>query len=553
MGGKNILIVDNSPVFLSLLGNFLRKQGYHVSTAEDGLGALAVIQHFKPDIIFIDFVMPSIDGGKLCRKFREIPELKDVTIALISALALELNLQHADSGFDACIAKGPFRQMSQQIQRFIEQQGSKTILASPQKEIKIGFEHVHHREITTELLSVQEHLESILSNISEGIIETREDSKIAFVNPAAIEIIGKTELELIGSSFIELFLESEWKTISENLKTDPTKSDGMKVLEFSLDNKKTVSLKSLPIGNRNSRVIVMSDITVRKKAEIALNYHTDFEKLITEILARFVNLPADEVDSGIREALGKIGSFSGVDRSYVFLFSENGKRVDNTHEWCAPGIIPQIENLQAIDLESSVPWFAKIIKNREVFLVSNLDDLPEEAKAERKEFRREGIRSIINVPIISGGSLVGFLGLDSVTAEKQWPMEVIPLLKIMGEVIANALHRSYTDKAVRESEKKFRELADLLPQIIFEVDLKGNFTFINRRATDFFGPATPGDLNSLRYIAPEFRSRAIKRFRRVLKGEDLPAPEFDYVNRSGIRVSLVVHSLPVIQEEKLSD
>lgn len=75
----------------------------------------------------------------------------------------------------------------------------------------------------------------------------------------------------------------------------------------------------------------------RKKAEEALKYRGELESLIMNISTHFINLGPDQIDQGIYHALKLIGKFASVDRSYLFLFSENGKRMDNTHEWCARG------------------------------------------------------------------------------------------------------------------------------------------------------------------------------------------------------------------------
>ncbi|MBL7191046.1 hypothetical protein ISS30_05070 [bacterium] len=77
------------------------------------------------------------------------------------------------------------------------------------------------------------------------------------------------------------------------------------------------------------------------------------QNLITSISTKFINLAAAEIDEGIRDALCQIGEFAGVDRSYVFQFYDDGKMMNNTHEWCAQGIPPEIDNLQSTPTDSS--------------------------------------------------------------------------------------------------------------------------------------------------------------------------------------------------------
>ena len=108
---KKILVVDDSRAILHLLTTFLNKQGYEVATAEDGLMALDVMERFKPDIMFIDLIMPIIKGDKLCRIIRKMPEFNDTSLVIISAAAAEETIDFLSLGADACIAKGPLKTM----------------------------------------------------------------------------------------------------------------------------------------------------------------------------------------------------------------------------------------------------------------------------------------------------------------------------------------------------------------------------------------------------------------------------------------------------------
>ena len=86
---KKILVVDNHPVFLKMMTTLLEKEGHIVLSALDGLSALAVLQNFTPDIIFLDLIMPGIGGDKLCRMIRKNPELKGIYVVIVSAVAAE--------------------------------------------------------------------------------------------------------------------------------------------------------------------------------------------------------------------------------------------------------------------------------------------------------------------------------------------------------------------------------------------------------------------------------------------------------------------------------
>ncbi|MEA5005963.1 MAG: hybrid sensor histidine kinase/response regulator [Rikenellaceae bacterium] len=82
----DILIVDDIPANLALLGHILKNFGYKVRPVPNGTLALKVAEKEKPDLIFLDIMMPEMDGFEVCRKFKENKDLSDVPIIFISAL-----------------------------------------------------------------------------------------------------------------------------------------------------------------------------------------------------------------------------------------------------------------------------------------------------------------------------------------------------------------------------------------------------------------------------------------------------------------------------------
>ena len=62
---KKILVVDNDRIMLRFIAKLLEKEGHEVETAEDGLNALDILKTYTPDFIFVDLVMPNIDGRML--------------------------------------------------------------------------------------------------------------------------------------------------------------------------------------------------------------------------------------------------------------------------------------------------------------------------------------------------------------------------------------------------------------------------------------------------------------------------------------------------------
>ncbi len=261
------------------------------------------------------------------------------------------------------------------------------------------------------------------------------------------------------------------------------------------------------------------DITERKRAEETIEKQRGFEKIIMTLSANLMNIPSSQMDEEIRRALQKIGEFAQVDRSYVFLFDDSGERMSNTHEWCAPGIEPQIHRLQNIRLDSVLPFFARIIRSRQVFYVPRVADLTEEAEVEKREFEYEKIQSLVCVPIICRDKLVGFLGFDSVKEEKDWPMDLITLLKIVGEMIANAIVRKREEEALRASEERYKTILENIEDGYFEVNLAGDLTFFNDSLCRILGYSRDEmmGMGNRKYTDEENRKKLYEAFNKVYR------------------------------------
>jgi two-component system alkaline phosphatase synthesis response regulator PhoP len=83
----NILLVDDEPHYLMLLGDFLRNQGWSVLTAENGEDALGVLKEHKIDIVISDIYMPILNGVDLQKNMRRIPGCESTPFIFVSAYA----------------------------------------------------------------------------------------------------------------------------------------------------------------------------------------------------------------------------------------------------------------------------------------------------------------------------------------------------------------------------------------------------------------------------------------------------------------------------------
>ncbi len=211
-----------------------------------------------------------------------------------------------------------------------------------------------------------------------------------------------------------------------------------------------------PLRDRNGNitcVVVAHAAPERERSTDELRERLAFEELITELSTRFVSLGADEIDTALNDALRAIGEFSGVDRAYIFRFTADRRAIDNTHEWCARGIEPQIDMFQGFPTEA-LPWWTERLKEKNVIHVRDIEELPPEASAEKDVLRQQDIQSVLAIPMVVSGLVVGMIGFDSVRQRKDWPKKDIALLRIAGEIFASAMERQRADEERRRLESQ---------------------------------------------------------------------------------------------------
>ncbi|MFZ5765530.1 MAG: diguanylate cyclase [Thermodesulfobacteriota bacterium] len=272
---KKILVVDNNPVIRKLLSSALEKEDFTVMAAEDGLSAFDLLSGFTPDIIFLDLVMPNINGEQFCRMVAKRNDLADTTIIVISGVAVEAGGECEIQGVQACIAKGPnlVHHVVHAARTFSGKKRPKD--AHP----VYGADEVFPREISRELLAANRHLRVVLNNMSEGIMELASDNRIIFANPAAALLAGVAMETLLAHDFTTLFSGKDRERVIDILRCGqteiPVRIDEEKPVFL---NNRQVSIHFLPVQDRESRTIIamIKDISKTKIAENRLKEAKDY-------------------------------------------------------------------------------------------------------------------------------------------------------------------------------------------------------------------------------------------------------------------------------------
>jgi len=213
-------------------------------------------------------------------------------------------------------------------------------------------------------------------------------------------------------------------------------------------------------------VVMAIDATERRQAQEVLRRRVELERLIASISTRFANLADEELDSAIEEVLGEIAVFVGADRAHLMLLSDDDLSIRMTHEWDGPNSVQRnIKNYYGDLPVASYPWWIGRLQQRLDVRIESLETMPAEAVNEKRLLERQGIRSIVFIPMVLKKRTVGSVGCTTLTRHVRWTEETIGLLRIAGEIFLSALERSRTYRALRSSEQRYR--------LLFERNLAG--------------------------------------------------------------------------------
>lgn len=270
----------------------------------------------------------------------------------------------------------------------------------------------------------------------EGIV-LHMDQKIIDVNDSYARMTGYKVLEMIGMNIYNIIAVDDRERVSKLIEGGFDQPFELKLL------RKDGSIFWAEANGRNMkynggvlRVAAVRDITDEKKSKEAMKRWFDFERTVSSVLSHYIGI--SDIDTAINASLAELGLFIKADRVYVFMINTDGSTMDNTHEWCVPGVDKQIDNLKNMSVES-FPWWDDRLKNGETILIEDVSLLPPEAIAEKQILEAQGILALAVVPVRRGKNVVGFVGVDNTKTTGTWSDDYIAILRLFAEVLGKVL------------------------------------------------------------------------------------------------------------------
>jgi PAS domain S-box-containing protein len=258
---ESVLIVNDSPEQLELMNALLRKAGYSVLSAEDGVEALELARQSQPDLIISDVSMPRMNGLEFCRQLRLESELRWVPVLLVSA-------QRKDT--DSVVAG---------------------LQAGADDYLEVPFDSTRLVAKVSRLLErsrLEAKYRDLVEHASDTIFSQDLDGRITSLNAAGARFLGRGQEEVIGTSFKDAFKVQGQNGMLERLVPAATAVEVRHqfVARNSTGQDRWLDLVLSPIQDKIGETVgfrgLARDITERKQIELALSdseerYRTIFE------------------------------------------------------------------------------------------------------------------------------------------------------------------------------------------------------------------------------------------------------------------------------------
>ena len=277
------------------------------------------------------------------------------------------------------------------------------------------------------------------------------------------------------------------------------------------------------------------DITRLKKAQTELQVRLRFEELLTSLITQFINSPREQIDEAITHILTELGHYLRSDSTFFYLISEDCSELTNTYEWQKDQSEFIRNRFMGLPLDS-FPWSIYQLKAGKNLLIDRVSDLPDDAIPERDRWLSQGLQTMLAIPILSRNRLIGFFGASANTPNQDWQtIDLAPFL-LVRDAFASVWIRIETEEQLRESEERFRLLAENSSDVISLHQIMTNrILYISPSCTRLTGyqPEEMLGQQPKQFIPPEDWIKAKASFAQMLKANlDTAVFEYQFLHKS---------------------
>lgn len=231
--------------------------------------------------------------------------------------------------------------------------------------------------------------------------------------------------------------------------------------------------RSIIWEGRPARLEIAFDVTELEKQKADLEYSLKVENVVTSCAKSLADLR--DIDRALDKVLKNLGEFLESDR--VFLFEIKGNTMDNTHEWCAPGVSSQLSFCRNMPVDLIKRWIPEF-NSGGCMVIEDVEALCSRYPNEYEVLSTQQIHCLIAAPLIIDGILAGYVGVDNFSDSMR--KSTVSLLSSAGYFISSILlHRRMTDydmlTGIRNRNAFMRDIkkAGSFPMGVVYVDING--------------------------------------------------------------------------------
>lgn len=487
----------------------------------------------NPDVILLDIVMPEMDGFEVCLRLKEDKNLCDIPVVFVTALKgdKQSRIKGLEVGGEAFLAK-PIdeSELVAQIKAMVKikeaniqkrnenirlialveertQELNRTHVATLNLLEDLKNENEARKKIEEALRASEELYRSVINASPDNITVTDLNLNILMISPKGVELFGyESDVDVINRNINEFLVPEDKDRAGKNIKSmfqgvfngpeeyQIFRADGTKV-----DTEVNAEFVRDATGQPNRLVFAIRDNTERKVAQEALRESEEKFRVMTNLLPQVVfELDSEGIITYLNEQAYDIlkydNSLIGVN-SIDLHVDEERERADESLRCVLSGGTTNNHEYQMVRKDGSV--FSSLVYSN---------------------------------PIIKDGKALGIRG-----------------------IIVDITEQKLVEEKLRESEEKFREMTNLLPQIVFETDVLGNLTYVNKQAYKICGYEEESSLigiHGLNFFKMASYENSLKVLQNRIEGKPTESNIYEVMRKDGSTFPAILYSTPIYKGNK---
>ena len=198
-----------------------------------------------------------------------------------------------------------------------------------------------------------------------------------------------------------------------------------------------------------------SDSVVKQKK--ASSHLSGLDIVLNQMVTIDRSRTMEELNRAIQGILEYIGEYTKAGRVYTFEFIEKQSIYRNTSEWCAEGVKPQMDNLQAVPFMEMPYWHRQFLRGEKV-VIEDIEAAKDEMPLEYRLLKAQDIHTVIVFPMFHTDTLWGFIGLDDPILDES--QSLINLLTVVGSHLGSAYDSCHKSNLLDEKQNALQASID---------------------------------------------------------------------------------------------